>query len=82
MAAMRTKLVAAGGDVTKAGLTLQDVRNAIYTKALRVNPNIESQDAADAEGKPKKRAKTASTKRGTVDLAQMDKLNTDGPIIG
>ena len=58
LADMRRRMVESKGDHEAAGLTLQDLRNMIYTKCLRVNPNIEAQYAEEAEGaetKPKTR---------------------------
>lgn len=66
--ALRSKLVEAGGDPEKAGVSLQDVRNAIYTKCFRVNPNIE----AGGEAKPK--AKGKGTKGPTLTGSAMDDI--------
>lgn len=59
MQAVRSRIVEAAGDYEKAGVTLQQIRNCIYTKALRVNPNVE---AEDAEAKARKRAKPKAEK--------------------
>lgn len=65
MRAVRQKLLDAGGDYAKAGVTLEELRNAVYTKALRVNPNVEAEDAAAKAKKEKKpRAKKVDAARG------------------
>jgi hypothetical protein len=75
MAAIRTKLVEAGGDIAKAGLTTQDVRNAIYTKAFRVNPNVENQPIEGAAPKPKRSKKDSkSTSITKLTAEDMDNL--------
>lgn len=62
MASVRSRLVEAGGDYLKAGVSLQEIRNCIYTKALRVNPNVEAEDA-EAKARKRKPKEAKSSKR-------------------
>lgn len=55
MRALRARMLDADGDYVKAGVTLEELRNAIYTKALRVNPNVEAEDAAAKAKRSKKK---------------------------
>lgn len=70
---LRTRIVDAGGDIAKAGLGLQDVRNAIYTKMYRVNPDVEAQHKAAAATRAEKKAATPG-KRTTLKGPDMDSL--------
>lgn len=70
----RRRIVDAHGDAEKAGLTLADVRNMIYTKMLRVNPNIEAHlQQGEGEAKPRK-ARAKSTPGPTRNAADLDNL--------
>lgn len=69
--AIRTKMIDYAGDIVKAGLTLKDLRDAIYTKCYRVNPNVEA--GKEAEPKPKK-APGKKTPARTLSPDQMDDL--------
>lgn len=71
---IRARLIAAGGDEVKAGLTLQDIRNAVYTKALRVNPNVEAEDAAAKAAKRTRKEKGSLSRDATLSGSQIDDM--------
>lgn len=64
LADYRRRLVESMGDHVKAGLSLQDIRNMIYTRMLHVNPNIEAEEKvkAEKEAKPKGPRKVTTIK--------------------
>lgn len=64
--AIRARLIAGGGDLEKSGVTAEEVRNAVYTKALRVNPNVEAEDAAAKAAKRKKKESGPTTRQPTL----------------
>lgn len=68
----RRRIVEANGNLEAAGLTLGDIRNMIYTKCLKVNPNIEASLQQDGEDKPKARKK--SVRGPTTSGAALDDL--------
>lgn len=64
---MLDKLVTSKGVLEGTGLTLQDIRNMVYTRRLKVDPNME----AAVEGAKKK---GKSTNRATVEGFSIDDL--------
>lgn len=65
----RNRLVASKGDHEAAKLSLQDIRNMIYTRMLHLNPNIEAEEAEKAtkEAKPKGPKKVTTIKGAALD---------------
>lgn len=62
-------LIKSGGDIEAAGLTLDDIRNMIYTRRVRINPEIINQkedEGGSTVAKPKK------TRGPTIKGADLD----------
>lgn len=54
---MLNKLIASKGQLEGTGLILQDIRNMIYTRRLKVDPNVEGAVAATKKTKSTNKAK-------------------------
>ena len=63
---MLEKLVASKGSLEGTGLSLQDIRNMVYTRRLKVDPNMEQVVASTKKSK--------STNRATVEGFGIDDL--------
>lgn len=62
------KLISSKGELEGTGLTLQDIRNMIYTRRIKVNPDVEG--AVEKAKSPK----SQSTNRKKVDGFGVDDI--------
>ena len=62
------KLISANGELEKTDLSLQDIRNMIYTRRVKINPDVEG--AVDRAKSPK----TPSVNRKKVDGFGVDDI--------
>lgn len=74
LVAIRNRLIAGGGDLVKSGVSMEEIRNAVYTKALRVNPNVEAEDAAAKAAKRSKKKDGPSSRDATISGADIDEF--------
>ncbi len=61
-------LIKSGGDIEAAGLTLDDIRNMIYTRRVRINPEVAAQkEDQSTEPKTKRGARGPTIKGADLD---------------